>query len=288
MWFYSRDTLYAVLGAIALAAVTKEMMSMGFSWPRPEGEGIVVYKQLDVSSFPSGHVYQIVVPWGVLYAREKLPFIIPALVAIGVSLGRLYLGVHFLGDVVAAIIVGAAAVWVFQRLWPPVSDWLYERSLWFYAGVCAAGIGGVVGSILLRFDNPRRWEILGMLIGISIALYVDYRALRHTEPSSRRQYALRFAIGIAGLVALLAVDRMLEQDPRLFQLGLLTVATLWTLLAAPALFEALWPGERGEESSPHTSGGGRDMPVSLRVLRDGTHDYKNAAPARRPARRFVF
>ena len=172
-WLYGRETAYALVGAIALGAVSKLLLSMAFTVPRPAGEEIAVYEQLEISSFPSGHVYQTLIPWGVLYVRERLPLIIPILVVSVVAFSRLYLGVHYLGDLVFAVLFGLLFVWGYVRLFPRVEGWLYRRSAWFYAALVGLGAAGVLASIVFWVDTARRWEILGLVLGTGIALLAE-------------------------------------------------------------------------------------------------------------------
>ena len=240
-WLWEREDIYALLGAIALAALSKELMSMVFSVSRPSGPSIVVYEELEVGSFPSGHVYQILVPWGVLYARDRLPLLIPVLVATVVGFSRLYLGVHYLADVLFAFVFGAGFVWLFHRyLWPPLRRWLAQRSQAFYLALSGFAVLSVVGSIVVRLNNARRWEILGLVVGTCAALFLWERLLPDEEaPLGSRPRAGPVAAGLAGFTALLLADQLAAANAAFYVQGLLfCAATVWVLLAPPVLFRS--------------------------------------------------
>lgn len=55
---------------------------------------------------------------GGLSMRERLSLFIPTLVVLTVSVTRLYLGLHYLADILFAILVGALFVWAYARLFP--------------------------------------------------------------------------------------------------------------------------------------------------------------------------
>lgn len=248
-WLFGRKTSYALLGVLALASVTKELMSMAVSLPRPEGPDIVVYKELEVASFPSGHLYQVLAPWGLLYALGRVPLAVPVAVAVLVSLGRLYLGVHYLGDLVAAAGAAALLVWAFARFWPAVQPWLARRPGWVYAVLAALTVAGVAASMAVRFNNPRRWEILGLVLGAALGLLLEPRLVGYRPdpdaPWTRR--AALLAVGAAGIVAGLAADRVFFAEtahvPGVFTCGL---AALWVFLGAPWLFRQRgWGLEEG-------------------------------------------
>ena len=234
-WLYSRETAYALIGAIALGAVSKLLLSMAFTVPRPTGEEIVVYEQIEISSFPSGHVYQTLIPWGVLYVRERLPLIIPVLVVSVVALSRLYLGVHYLGDLVFAVLFGLFFVWAYARLFPRVEGWLYRRSTWFYASLVGLGAAGVLASILFWVDTARRWEILGLVLGAGLALLVERRAVGYRPPTQRSYRAATLAVGFLGLFLFALVNRNLADVWQAAHFITAFLLALWTLLAVPAL-----------------------------------------------------
>ena len=244
-WLYGRKTAYAVLAAVALGAIVKLVMTMTFSVPRPSGEEIVVYEQLEIGSFPSGHVFQTLVPWGVLWVRERLPVLIPAVVIVLVGLSRLYLGVHYLGDVVFAVVFAIPFVWGFVVLWKRVQPWLAQRSLGFYAGLTVFAAAAVLASIFVWVDTARRWEILGLVLGVGGALLAEYRWLQYEPPDERKERAKALAIGLAGLLCFAAVSRYLPDTWKLAHLGVAVVLMLWTLLAAPALIQQIVPSQRG-------------------------------------------
>ena len=88
--------------------------------PRPTDDLVQTLRDLDGFSFPSGHVTYYVVFLGVLsyVSVRNIPpgpvrlilhtAVVIALLAVGLS--RIYLGAHWIGDVVAGYAVGAAVV----------------------------------------------------------------------------------------------------------------------------------------------------------------------------------
>ena len=72
-------------------------------------------------AFPSGHATRAVAFYGfllfILWPRltsmwKKIALIITALIILGIGFSRLYLGVHYLSDVVAGYLIGAFFVWL--------------------------------------------------------------------------------------------------------------------------------------------------------------------------------
>jgi hypothetical protein len=240
MWICGRRTTYALVLLIAMGAITKEILSAAFSIPRPRGDEIIVYEKLEVPSFPSGHVYQMAAPWLFLYARDCVPLLLPVGVILSVGISRLYLGVHYLGDVVFAVVFAILLVWGFLYLWPYLAPWFAARSTMFYLFVALAGTGGIVASMVVRLNNPRRWEILGMMVGAAIGFIAEHRYVGYRPTSTTwAKRAAKLAVGTAGIVACLAVDRLFPASAYVPGLFTASGAVIWTVWGAPALYQHL-------------------------------------------------
>lgn len=99
-----------MLGSLALNQLTKSI----FARPRPSLWDHLVYEP--AFSFPSGHAMSITTCMAALtlifwYTRLRIPLVLCSVVAVStIGFSRLYLGVHYLSDVVAGIL--ASIVWV--------------------------------------------------------------------------------------------------------------------------------------------------------------------------------
>ena len=134
------DVAVLVVLATAVGFAFRTGLKAAIDRPRPDAELVQVLSDLDSASFPSGHVMHYVVLLGTVTfmlsprmrsgARRWLVqvAVFAALVSIGLS--RIYLGVHWLSDVLGGYAFGAAVVvgtlWVWD-LWartrePPLSD----------------------------------------------------------------------------------------------------------------------------------------------------------------------
>lgn len=252
LWLFGRRAAYPVVGIVVVGAATKLLLSSLFQQTRPEGPGIVVYDHLEVSSFPSGHVYAAVGPWGLLFALGFLPFWVPVLVTLLVGLGRIYLGAHYVGDVVGGVAFGVPLVWAFARVWPAIRGWLRQRGRLFFTTLAAVAISGTLAWMTTVGPQPRRYEVFGLILGAAVGLPVEYRLLRYRPGGDARPAgAPVVAIGLLGIGAFLLLDR--RGDAEALLLGTVTagLATLWAVLGAPWLFRALnLAGSGGERGGP--------------------------------------
>ena len=237
-WLYGRRALYGLIGITIFAAGTWLVVSGAFDVSRPEGPGIVVYADLEIGAFPSGHVTQAAATWGLLYAMGCVPLAVPVLAAALTGLGRIYLGAHFLGDVLGGMLYGALVVAVFAPIWRRAWGWLENRSVAFYLAL--AGITLAIGVVWL-FDLPanvseRRVEVVVLVLMASVALPGEYRWLRYSPPPARgARTAAMVALGTAGLLLLRVVGPHLPWGAPL-SAGL---AVAWVVLGAPAIFRSM-------------------------------------------------
>lgn len=236
-WLFGRKSMYALLGIVVLGAAAKLAFAAAFSVDRPEGRDIVVYEEIEIGSFPSGHVFQGVGPWGLLYALGHLRLWAPAMVAILVSLGRVYLGVHYVGDVLAGVVIGAAFVWAYWKVWPHLWNWLSRRSRSFYT-IVAVSVAAVALVYLGFIDGrPRRYEIVGMVLGAAVALPLEYRRVGYEpKPLDWPIRLLLVCVGTAVLALFVVWDRLVAGPDLLLGVAGAAMATIWAVAGAPALF----------------------------------------------------
>ncbi|MFP4624220.1 MAG: phosphatase PAP2 family protein, partial [Gemmatimonadota bacterium] len=209
LWLWGRGAAYGILAVVVVDGVLKTALNWLFHVPRPDGAELVKYERVDVGSFPSGHVSTATGLWGYLAYRGLIPWTLAIVVVVLESISRLYLGVHFIGDVLGGILLGAIAIGLVGRLWPPVRGWLARRSFGFFVGAAAVVVAGVLAGAFFYFgDNPYRWRAGGMVAGLAIALPLEYRFVRyHSDNVGAGTRVLMVVIGVAGIAAMAAIDQ---------------------------------------------------------------------------------
>lgn len=126
-----QEALYHWLAAVAFGLLAPPLLKYGLRVPRPYPvEGLSPW------AFPSAHVLRATVTYGFLAIliarplvvnRRWLPYSLTAVVVAGVVLSRLYLGVHWLSDTLASLLLGLA--WIsalglaYYRHFPHVPHW---------------------------------------------------------------------------------------------------------------------------------------------------------------------
>ncbi|MCU0237386.1 MAG: phosphatase PAP2 family protein [Acidobacteria bacterium] len=197
--------------------------------------------------FPSGHVSGAVAMWGglaVVFRKRALAWLAPFMVAL-VAFTRLYLGVHFLADVLGGAVLGGM---VLLAAWKLIGDDIRLRRFF------AAARSGIVSSLpgflyfLLLFILPALLALFSLLsttfagfyIGINAAFTLAARAGLPADSGSLPVRLARVALG--GLLFLLlglALNEAIALAPAV-------VASPWRrfLVAGLGAFLTLWGGLR--------------------------------------------
>lgn len=126
-WCYSKKTgiraMYVILLSAFLAIFAKNIFAM----PRPPEH----FHKIAADGFglPSAHAQVSAGFWGYLgkITRDQLIIIIGAAAVILISLSRLYLGVHYLGDVIAGIFFGLLIALAFLKAESYIIKWKISR-----------------------------------------------------------------------------------------------------------------------------------------------------------------
>ncbi len=126
-WPRLRQLLFAMLWLGLLVQASKE----GIGWPRPfHLQPLLATQSAQGFGMPSGHTASALLFWGALLgwfwpARRGLAYSLALLLALTTGLARVWLGMHFISDVAAGLLIGALllAVRPYWRLDQRSSVW---------------------------------------------------------------------------------------------------------------------------------------------------------------------
>ncbi|MEW6229418.1 MAG: phosphatase PAP2 family protein, partial [Bacillota bacterium] len=185
--------------------------------------------------FPSGHAQEAMVFWGYLARTLRVrKFTVAAIVIVFlIGLSRVYLGVHFPGDVVGGFLIGGiilmAYLWVTGRLE------LWGKSLptgWLLFLVAVAPF-----VLLVFYRSAGAFKMVGLLVGLGVGCVLEDLHVRMNERAPLRLQVLKAIIGLvvvfglrSGLKALFAPETMVLSMVRYAALS------LWASLGAPFVF----------------------------------------------------
>jgi membrane-associated phospholipid phosphatase len=236
-WLWDKR-LGLFLGVLLLVSgAVNAYLKAFFGQPRPPSE---LHKPVPLTSngFPSGHAQTTTAFWSALALVRRGGWIPVAVVMVVlVALSRVYLGVHFVGDVLGGVAIGLALGLVGYAV--------YQASFWRRLGtlhklvlavVLPAAFGGV-----LTLLGEEAFLFGGLLTGLSVGYVLEGEWVGLKRAGNVETGVLRVALGLpsVGGLALLGVrlaDPVLVL-PFFFALGLAVALVLpWAF----ARLEAVW------------------------------------------------
>lgn len=149
---------------------------LAFAGPRPywiSSQVRALWLTETTFGIPSGHSQLTMSVWGICAAYFKRTwFWVVALVVIFlVGLSRMYLGVHFLHDVLFGWLLGALTLWAFVSFWEPVSSWVGKKTLsgqlliGFVVSLLTIVLGYGTWSFRSGYQIPVEWVSNALLAG---------------------------------------------------------------------------------------------------------------------------
>jgi membrane-associated phospholipid phosphatase len=218
---------------------------------------------------PSGHAQIAASVWGWLAVEvKKRWFTITAIVLIFlIGFSRLYLGVHFLSDVLLGWLLGGLLVWAFWALYPRIANGLKNKSMGYKVSLVATSTVVMILLVLVArwiampWEFPADWAAragnidpfsldgiltvggtwLGMLLGFVI-LTSQKGYFLAGQGGWRR--IVRFLLGIVGILALyIGLGQLFPDKADLISYILrvfrYTLIGLWVSWLAPLAFEQI-------------------------------------------------
>jgi hypothetical protein len=190
-----RRVALSLAAAILVSAGLNLAVKHSLGFPRPPSE----LHRVAVSSpsFPSGHAQIAATFWAMMAMRiRRLPVAaVGILVVTMVSVSRVYLGVHYLGDVLAGVSAGIAVAAVWTLVEPRVLPALADPRNAHLAGWAGAALAGVGGGIALNPFAPTHGTIAFVLAGLAFAHSLE--ADMAVAPPARPDWQIRLALSLA-------------------------------------------------------------------------------------------
>jgi membrane-associated phospholipid phosphatase len=221
---------------------------------------------------PSGHAQNAASVWGIFAAKraQKWVTILAVTMTFLIGLARIYLGVHYLSDVLLGWLLGAIILLAYLALEKPVTAWLRRLSLAPLFGVCLAssllfiGLTGAAQLPLSGWEIPSTWvtnagarfpdapidplnmdgtfTVAGSWLGMTAGAAWSSRKLGGFSPAGRAgRRILRYLVGLVGILILwYGLGSILPRSPDLagYTLRYLRYALIgaWATVGAPWLF----------------------------------------------------
>lgn len=195
-------------------------------------------------SMPSGHSQSIANVSVQVCRRFKgtkagavlLPF--GVYLTIIVMFTRMYLGQHYLTDVLAGCAVGILSALLFSRLF----DFLGDREHWLFVAVLPLTVlaAALLAGTGTASSVPDVMKVLGGYGAVTVGYFVEKRFVRYAvRTGAKWKYAVRLLLGLAVTLALKEGLKYAFPENNAFLYGYLRyfIVAIWASLGAPALFK---------------------------------------------------
>ncbi len=198
-WCFSKKTgiraMYVVLFSAFAAIFAKNLFNM----PRPPE---VLHKiQENEFGFPSGHAQVSSGFWGYigLSIKNKSLVFVGVIAVLSVSFSRIYLGVHYLGDVIGGIIFGLSVALIFFKTEPFIAklNKLDDISKYFVALMLPVIL--VIIAFMQHGLLKEDVEVGLVMAGIGVGYILEEGRIRFEEAKDNNQRIKRALTGAAVL-----------------------------------------------------------------------------------------
>ncbi len=277
LWMIGTRAAYSLVGTVLLAGTVNHILMRAFGVPRPYAPEITAHLAIGIPSFPSGHTVTATVTWGMLSMWGLIPRSLAGAIVAGVMVSRLYLGVHYLADLLGGLVLGLIVLALYVPLSAPVLCWFSRRSSRFFAILGVTAVVSAITAFPFFSDLLSGWQTLGALAGAGIAIPLQHRYVRYSPGSAPlRQQVARLLLGLAGLVGLLLPGLLIGDSMPVLGAVSYALAVIWALLIAPSVFMRLGLAPRTErprglrDRDPDAPSAGTTRPLAERIERSGS------------------
>jgi hypothetical protein len=210
-WCYDRRMGIRAMYVIMFSAYVALLAKTLFGMPRPPD---YLHKVTENDfGFPSGHALVSTGFWGYMGLRIKNSRIIiaGAIAVFLVSLSRIYLGVHYPGDVAGGIVFGLTVAFVFYKGETGVIS-IFEkqdRITKYLITLFLPAILVLIGS--LKGDLVKEQIELGLLMAsIGVGYLLEEEKIRFPDTKNKKQLIKRALVGIVILGTIFLVSEILS------------------------------------------------------------------------------
>jgi sphingosine-1-phosphate phosphatase 2 len=206
-WCFSKRAAVHMSYVLLASAYLNYWMKMSFSMDKPPSEHRIILKDDMSYGFPSGHAQNAATFWGWVGLKNKKAWmrVLFFTLIFLISLSRIYLGVHYLGDVLGGLIFGAVFLIIIYKTVPYLESKSSSipRSLRDYliplVSVLLFGLSLAVFSDINRGDSAL---ICGTLFGFSFGVSLESKHVNISTDVNWRTRATRSVIGLVTVFGL--------------------------------------------------------------------------------------
>jgi len=227
------------LTSMALNGLLKDV----FHTQRPIGQAGVRSLYLSSAtgnSFPSGHSQGATTFYPYVWRRwrqQKVWLGIGLFMIIGIGFSRLYLGMHWPGDILGGYLLGSLMVLMFERL----DKALFKIPISLPSKLLLSITLSLL--LLLVYHTREGWQIVGFVSGFTSGYFLEDTFLDYQERTRLAPSIYKTLVGLTLLGLWVWLWRLLTQHYAWVNLPVLMLGGLWTSFGAPYIFRRFgWEG----------------------------------------------
>ncbi len=206
-WFIDKKIAFKMTYAFIFSAVANELLKgiIGRNRPYVEDPSLNVGDPTHGFAFPSGHAQNIAVESTILYQNfnKKVSWLKWVLLAamIIVPLTRMYLGQHYLSDVLAGLIIGMMLAYGIALLVDKMGD---KEHIWGLIVLIPLMIALIVLAFLptVYEEVKNIYVALGGYAGFMFGYTIDKLWIKYNDKPAKIKILWRALVGIAGVAIL--------------------------------------------------------------------------------------
>ncbi len=215
-----------------------------FVAPRPYQVDASVYlpaKELTYG-IPSFHAQQTTLTWGYIASQfgrsaehhyKLLLWALAILIPLFVSVGRMYVGVHFPQDVIAGAAIGLALFVAFAAYEPSVGEWFKTHTSLAIKLGAAIIVPVVLAATHFTLEMATS---LGTLMGFGVGLVLEEEFVRFDTRGEWWKQIVKLSIGALVLLGLQQGLKMIMPEATETNFVRYSIVGLWLALGAPWVF----------------------------------------------------
>ncbi|MFW9808352.1 MAG: phosphatase PAP2 family protein [Candidatus Thorarchaeota archaeon] len=244
-WVYNKKQAILATYVLVTSVLSNYWLKYMIASDRPPASNWIPGAEAPNYSTPSAHAQNSATLYGWITAKTKTWWmaLIATILTILIGISRIYIGVHFLGDVLLGWGIGIVTVIVFVYLESPLREYL-SRYKTEYLLVVLAILGflmTLVGSMLPPPPNDNFGSYGGMTIGLALGLILEMRFVNFSvEPHEGQNWrlVLRTIIGLILVVGLiLGLSPLLPSEEIWLRMTRYLIATVVGIFVWPFIFK---------------------------------------------------
>ena len=244
--FKKRESLIAAM-VLLVAIISNYWLKMAIANPRPDPTYWLEGVDATHYSTPSGHAQYsaTIFGWFAVKVRTWWMFLISLVMTTLIGISRIYLGVHYLGDVLLGWGIGAFTVAVLYYFREPITDLIMRIKVGPACGILFL-VGFVLTLISWFLPYPPETNfgnVGGLTMGLAIGIPLEQRFVSFsTEPPNGQKWrlVLRVVLGLALVILVLGLlEPILVSELLWWRTARYAIVTIIGVFVWPAMFKKL-------------------------------------------------